>query len=339
MTQPSITIVGAGIVGLWQAYELARRGHRVVLREALPESASGAASRYAGAMLAPYCENEAAPPLVQQLGLRGLARWRELMPDLESSGTLVVAAARDQGELRRFARLTGGHRAIDAADLAALEPELAGRFASALYYAGESHVAPRPAMASLIAAVRRHGGDVRFADAVGGPMHLAGAPGELVIDCRGMAAREDIAGLRGVRGEMIVVRAGGLRLSRPVRLLHPRFPIYVVPWGEDLYMIGATMIEREDFGAVTVRSALELLGTACVVHPGFAEATIVELGAGVRPAHPDNMPRLRLRGRCIQANGVFRHGYLLSPVLAEVVADFVETGRRDHPLWAPDQPS
>ena len=68
MSRLSITVVGAGVTGLWQAYEMARRGHAVTLREATAESAPGAASRFAGAMLAPYCEAEAAPPLVQHIG-------------------------------------------------------------------------------------------------------------------------------------------------------------------------------------------------------------------------------------------------------------------------------
>ena len=52
------------------------------------------------------------------------------------------------------------------------------------------------------------------------------------------------------------------RLRRPVRLLHPRFPIYVVPWSGNRFMVGATQIESEADGPVTLRSALELLGAA-----------------------------------------------------------------------------
>jgi glycine oxidase len=121
-----------------------------------------------------------------------------------------------------------------------------------------------------------------------------------------------------------------VRLSRPVRLLHPRFPLYIVPWGPDLYMVGATVIEREDFGPVTVRSALDLLGTAYAVHPGFGEAEIVEMSAGVRPAFPDNVPKVVVQGRRLFVNGAFRHGYLMAPALARIAADFLETGAR-HP--------
>jgi glycine oxidase len=93
------------------------------------------------------------------------------------------------------------------------------------------------------------------------------------------------------------------------------------------------MIESEDEGPVTVRSALELLGTAYALHPGFGEAQILETAAGVRPAFPDNVPRAIVRddGRCILVNGAFRHGYLLAPVLAEAVAGHL-AGGREHSL-------
>ena len=123
-----------------------------------------------------------------------------------------------------------------------------------------------------------------------------GASRDLVVDCRGMGARGELADLRGVRGERVVLRTREIGFKRPVRLLHPRHPIYVVPWGDGLFMLGATVIESDDAGPVTVRSALELLGSAYALHPAFAEAEIVEIGAGVRPAFADNVPRIVVRG-------------------------------------------
>ena len=334
MTKLTITVVGAGITGLWQAYALARRGHAVIVRDAGPEGGPGTASRYAGAMLAPYCEAEAAPPLVQQLGREGLELWRAAYPGVIQRGSLVVTTARDRGELVRFARMTQGHRDVEAEELTSLEPEMAGRFPRALFFAEEAHISPRAALSFLIAEIRQRGGEVQFNDPVPEPIWQAAAAGEAVIDCRGFAGRSALPELRGVRGEMAVLRAADIALTRPVRLLHPRFPLYVVPWGDGLYMVGATMVERDDMGAVTVRSALDLLGAAFAVHPGFAEAEIVELGAGVRPAFADNVPRISVRGRRILVNGAYRHGYLLAPVLAEAVADFIETGNTQHPLFA-----
>jgi glycine oxidase len=332
MARLSITVVGGGIFGLWQAYTLTRRGHAVTLLEAMPEPATGGASRHAGAMLAPYCESEAAEPIVRDLGIAGLALWKAACPGVVQKGSLVVAAPRDRGELVRFARLTEGHETIDGAGLARLEPDLAGRFHTALHYPTEAHLTPRAALQFLVDELRRMGATLRFGTPVPEPVWQAAPAGEPVIDCRGLAGRSDLADLRGVRGEMAVVRAPEVALSRPVRLLHPRFPLYVVPWGDGLYMLGATVIEREDMGPVTVRSALDLLGTAYALAPAFGEAEILELSAGVRPAFPDNVPRIEVRGRRLLVNGAFRHGYLLAPALAEIAADHLETGDVSSPV-------
>lgn len=324
MSQLAITVVGGGVVGLWQALTLAERGHTVTLREAGAEDESGAASRMAGAMLAPYCESEGAEPIVEQLGLRGLELWRQTYHGVDMRGSLVLATDRDRGELMRFARMTNGHVSVDAEKIAALEPTLSGRFQSGLFYEAEAHMAPRPALDFLIKRLRELGGDARFAAPVAEPVWMAASAGGVVIDCRGLSAREDLQGLRGVRGEMVVVHAPRLGLSRPVRLLHPRFPLYVVPWGKDTYMIGATVLEREDAGKVTVRSALDLLTAAWAIHPRFGDARIIELSAGIRPAFDDNVPKIAARGRRIFVNGMYRHGFLLAPALAEIVADHLE---------------
>jgi glycine oxidase len=248
--------------------------------------------------------------------------WRALYPGLLTAGSLVVAAARDRAELERFARHTQGHENLDAKGLQGLEPDLEGRFSSALFFAQEAHMPALDALVFMLAEAQRAGVEVLFG--------VAAAPddADVIVDCRGLAARDVLPDLRGVRGERLIVRSREIALKRPVQLLHPRHPLYVVPWGDGRYMIGATVIETEDDGPVTVRSALELLGAAYALHPAFGEAEILDLGAGVRPAFPDNMPRAVVRegGRRILVNGAWRHGFLLAPVLAMAVADYLESG-------------
>lgn len=324
MQRLSITIVGGGILGLWQALVLARRGHDVRLFEAAEEGQSGAASRIAGAMLAPDCEAEQAEPIVRELGRRGLSLWKDVGANITMRGTLVVAMRRDHSDLRRFADRTGNFRWVGNDVISALEPGLAGRFATGLHFPDEAHMAPREAIAALIGHARRLGAELRFSAPVPQPVWMAAAAGELVIDCRGIAARSAQLDLRGVRGEMVVVEASGVALTRPLRLLHPRAPIYIVPWGRNFYMIGATVIETNWTGPVTLRSALDLLSTATAVHDGFLDARIVEMSAGVRPAFADNVPKIHWHGRCLSVNGAYRHGFLLAPALAEIVADHLE---------------
>jgi len=328
MDRLSIVVVGAGITGLWQALTLARRGHRVRLVERSAEPFAGAASAFAGAMLAPYCEAEAAEPVVRELGLKSVAIWKEAYPGVVANGTLVVAGTRDRADLERFARMTEGFDRLDAARVAALEPDLDGRFAAGLYYPTEGHVEPRDAMRFLLDAARAAGVDI--ATAAAWPESSPSTQDtDTVIDCRGLAARGELPALRGVRGERLIVRSSEVKLRRPVRLLHPRHPLYVVPWADGRFMIGATVIESDDAGPITVRSALELLGTAYALHPAFAEAEILDAGAGVRPAFPDNVPKIVVRGRTLYVNGLFRHGFLLAPALAQQVAQHLEGGTTD----------
>lgn len=320
-----IAIRGAGVTGLWQALTLARRGHRVIVVEQSAEPFTDGCSRWAGAMLAPRCEEESAEPVIRELGMRGIQLWQAVYPDLVSAGTLVVAPARDRKLLDRFERMTEGGSRLDAAQLEELEPGLAPRFDTALFYADEAHLDPRAALDFLLDQVRSAGAVIQF----GTSETPDGA--EFIVDCRGLGAQDMLPTLRGVRGERIVVRAPEIAFERPIRMLHPRFPLYLVPWGEDetganIFMIGATSIEREDGGPVTLRSALELLSAAYVLDPAFGEAEILTLGAGVRPAFPDNRPRIITSSGYIFVNGLYRHGFLLSPVMAEMVAHYLETG-------------
>ena len=220
--------------------------------------------------------------------------------------------------------MTQAHRRLDAAALAALEPSLDGRFREALFFPDEGHVEPRRVLPKLHAAIRAAGGTVKFSSDVA----AAELPG-LVIDCRGIAAREEQPELRGVKGEMILIETSEVQLARPVRLIHPRWPLYVIPREAGLFMLGATSIEAEDTG-VSVRSALELLGAAYTVHPAFGEARIVEFGSGLRPAFPDNLPRIGVRDNTISVNGLYRHGFLIAPALAELTLAYVERGQIDN---------
>lgn len=339
MVARRITIVGAGIIGLWQALTLARAGHAVRLIEASVTPFADAASRWAGAMVAPDCEAEAAPEVVRALGHEALALWRTTYPDLLCRGSLVVAAPRDRGELTRFARLTRGAQALDAAALAELEPALGGRFATGLYFPQEAHMETPRALDFLLAAVRNCGVEVHLGRTWQPDQAVEQGGTGLVIDCRGLAARTALPQLRGVRGERLLLRSSEVRLSRPVRLLHPRASFYIVPWSEGRFMVGATVIESADTVAVTVRSALELLGLAYALHPAFGEAEILELGAGVRPAFPDNVPRIVVRGLTIHVNGAYRHGFLLAPVLARAVAAHLSNGRVDDQIMSIEQPA
>jgi len=319
-----VSIIGAGIAGAWHALLLAQAGRAVTVHERSDASMTESTSHWAGGMLAPWCEAEASEPVISRLGIRSLDLWKQHFPQTPFNGSLVVAHARDRADFERFAKLTANHRRLDAQALSELEPSLEGRFREGLFYPDEGHVEPRRVLPALHAAIARAGGKIEFNSGVEAD-DLDG----LVIDCRGIAARAAEPDIRGVKGEMIIIETSEVALSRPVRLIHPRFPLYVIPRGDGRFMLGATSIESEDTG-VSVRSALELLGAAYAVHPAFAEARIVEFGSGLRPAFPDNLPRISIEQERISVNGLYRHGFLLAPALAELTLGFIERGVIDN---------
>jgi len=320
---PPVHVIGAGIAGTWQALLFAKAGCEVALYERSDASMTQSTGHWAGGMLAPYCEGETAEYLITRLGLRSLDLWREAMPQAKFNGSLVVAHPRDRADIERFDRLAGPHRRVDADEIAKLEPALAGRFREGLYFEQEGHLDPRQALPVLHDALRSSGVSIEF-----NSMATADDFDGTVIDCRGIAARDACPELRGVKGEIIIVETKEIELSRPIRLVHPRWPLYIVPRAGNRFLIGATSIEADDEG-VSVRSALELLTGAYAVHPAFAEARIVDLGAALRPAFPDNLPRVTVNHSRISVNGLYRHGFLLAPAVAEITVAHMLRGQTD----------
>src|SRR3954452_2422087 len=198
--ESSVSVIGAGIAGAWQALGFARAGHAVTLYERGDTAMTQATSHWAGGMLAPWCEREASEPLITRLGVRSLELWREEFPDMPFNGSLVVAHPRDRADFERFARMTSNHRRLDPGDTADLEPSLDGRFRNALFFPEEGHVEPRAVLPQLHQRIAAAGGEVR-SDSEVQPDDVDG----VVVDCRGLFARDTQPGLRGVKGEMVIV--------------------------------------------------------------------------------------------------------------------------------------
>src|ERR1700681_2512966 len=174
-----VSVIGAGIAVAWQALLFARAGRAVTLHERSDAAMTQSTSYWAGGMLAPYCEAEVSEPLIVRLGIRSLGLWREHFPQTPFNGSLVVARARDRADFKRFARLTTGHRRLDAQGVSEIEPSLEGRFREGLFYTDEGHVEPRRILPELHARITAAGGTIKFnsepdAEDIDG----------IVIDCR-----------------------------------------------------------------------------------------------------------------------------------------------------------
>lgn len=338
-------VVGAGLIGRLLANELSRTGWQVTIVDRDDEAGRQSCTYTGAGMLAPYCELERAETIISELGLKSIALWPGILEGLvepvghHSQGSLMVAHPNDRAEFLRLRRAYRNRvpdpqalREVAGDDLAELEPELAGRFNDGLYFASEGQIDNQELLRSLAATLKAR--QVEWHTGVElqavGPHRLTVDSEERsfdwVIDCRGLGAKHDLPDLRGVRGELLYVRAPEVELRRPVRLMHPRYPIYIVPRRDHVYLIGATSLESDDLSPIAVRSVLELLSAAYTVHPGFAEARLGETLVNCRPAFPDNLPRINHAPGLLRVNGLYRHGFLISPILVQYVCEFLRCG-------------
>lgn len=337
----TVGIAGAGLLGRLMAWRLARAGYAVTLFDADTKAGMQAAGMTAAAMISPFAELAVSEPEIFNLGMRSLQRYPQWMDELRADsgydvmyrqqGSLVVAHAADFSSLQHFQQLLV-HRLpveylpavqpLSGAEIDSLEPTLAGRFRHGIYLAEEAQVDNEALFSALTIALERWG--VVWHEQT--PVYSLRAKCiqidsgwlsfDAVVDTRGVGAK-DCLSVRGVRGEVLTVEAPEVSLQRPVRLMHPRYMLYVVPRANHRFIIGATELESEDKSSVTVRSALELLSALYSLHSGFAEAHIVKWSVNLRPALPDHLPYIGWKDGVLVINGLYRHGYLLAPACVE----------------------
>jgi glycine oxidase len=338
MKTRSIGIAGAGLLGRLLAWQLARAGHRVSVfdpaRGAQPSfDGKQAAGFTAAGMLSPLAELDNSSTEVAVLGWRSIALWRGIVselktpPQFSTQGSLLLAHRSDIGSAQRvLARLSAAPagtpqaQSLNAAQLAVLEPALHGA-AHAWLLPEEGQIDPVAALLALQAeaeGVQWHWNTPVQSVAPGVLVVQEGTEHrfDLAVDVRGTGSRPDIP-VRGVRGETVWLHAPGHGLTRPVRLLHPRHRVYLVPRPGDIVLAGASEVESEDRSPVSLRSAVELMGAAHSVMPALAEARIVRLDVNLRPALADNEPHIETADGLLRINGLFRHGWLIAPALVQ----------------------
>lgn len=326
-----IAIVGAGLMGRLLGWRLTDAGHRVTLFERSETNEPGSAAHVAAAMLAPMSEVPDSDPAVFEMGMASLKVWPQWLDALHVphgfDGAIAVAHRTDVALLETFERVLRARsdeplKRLDRAGLNDLEPGLASAFARGLFLPHEGWMDNR----ALLAALEDRCGEIRYAQRVdldGDPLWRRRRTSfDAWVDCRG--ADSDEPGLRGVRGEVVRLHAPEVTLTRPIRLMHPRYQLYVAPRGDHEYVVGATQIESDSRTGVTVRSALELLSAAFSLHTGFAEAEILALDVGLRAAFDDNVPRVYWRDGILRVNGLYRHGFLVAPAVIALAVQALE---------------
>jgi glycine oxidase len=319
-----VHVLGAGIVGLACADELVARGHDVAVVDPAPGSA---ASAVAAGMLSPGGEAWHGEPDLHRLGAASARLWpayaARLGVPLHDHGTLVVGHdAADRLDVERQAEVLEA-LGVDAAVLTSaqvrrLEPGL-GRVSGGLVL-DDRAVDPRAAVAALLR---------RLGERVHARPRLEDADAVVVATGSRLPAPWTTL-VRGVRGE--VVR---LRTDDPPRHVVRGWvggePVYVVPRPGGEVVVGATVEEHDAEPVPTAGGVLRLLRAARVLLPSLDRAAVLGCEARDRPAAADHLPLVgpTRDPRTFLAAGHFRHGVLLAPLTAQLLADAVEGAEPD----------
>jgi len=323
-----ISVIGGGIMGIMGAYMLQQQcpDANITLYD---ESGfpNDNASFIAGGMISPYSELDHMPESYLNSGLSSVKIWQEISNvhndcfEFANNGSLLIAHNADRHILERFKSILPNNddqwQSINGQTITELEPQLNGdKFREGLYIKGEAHLYPKKAIPALLHNIKNK--KVQHID-IKEEKNIA----NWVIDCRGMGAKNDATNLRGVKGETLIVRNPEFHLTHLLRLMHPRYPLYIVPRKDNIFLIGATIIETEENSNTSLRSGMELMSALYSIHPSFGEAQIIETKAGIRPSYPNNMPQIHVSENVISCNGLFRHGFLFSPIIANCAASIV----------------
>lgn len=343
MKNKHLAIIGYGILGRLLALRASTRGAKVTVFEATPEKKLGATSVVAGGMLAPLSELESCEALIHKLGAEGLLLWQAFREEydwkdstIQCNGSLIVAHPQDNYLLRNFEdRLSkASPSSLERWHIChpqEVENGISSTFQRGIHIFDEMHLDPQKIMHQLHEKNEQYGVHVQWQHPIDSIFEYCKDQShsfDWMIDCRGLGARSSnyLPTLRGVRGEAILVSAPDVDIKRPIRVLHPRYALYVVPRDDNQYYLGATQLESESTHGITVRSSLELLSAAFSLHSGFSEAVIKKTMFGLRPAFSNNLPRIHYweNFRLLSLNGLYRHGYLLAPCLCERALDLIE---------------
>lgn len=333
MASADVTVMGAGVFGLAVAWECARRGARVRVVEAARVGA-GASGGLVGA-LAPHAPDG-------RDGVRAFQRDSLMM----APGFWAGVAATGGGDpgfatVGRLAPLADGRAVAQALERAA---------DAALHWPGarwdvvpatgavwepvspsgllvrdtlSARVDPRRALAALVAGLRALGAGVTEGGGEPGTGPVVWATG-----ATGMAA----LGGRGEKGQ-----AARLAVAAPpgTPLVQGR-GLWVVPHADGTVAVGSTSEAGwSQDGPDALLDAV--LDRAAALVPALRGAAVLERWAGIRPRsatrHPVLGPWPGRAGHFV-ANGGFKTGFGLAPLVAQVMADLVLDGRDRVPDWA-----
>lgn len=333
-----VGIIGAGIMGRTLCCHLLDNCYETRLFDKDTLAAKKNCSFTAAGLLSAYAETKSCMPALAEIGSAAIDYWRDFTKRqktkifFDDSGSICIAD--DRAELQNFKKILLTKFSSDVFQeimVGNIEPEVMSNYRSGLYLPREAQIDAQKLLMTLATVIRQKKVFRKISIDPQEKKNLAQqSQCDWLIDCRGLGARPELKNLRGVRGELLVVEAPDVHLKHVIRYFHPRYDIYILPRSNNIFLIGASCIESEDYSAITVKATLELLSAAYSIHRGFGEAKVIANKTHCRPAFNENVPKLFVdyERKIITVNGLYRYGFLFAPIFSMAIENFLRTN-----LW------
>ena len=348
---PSVIVVGAGIVGCTVAYDLAKGGAAVHIIE--PRAPGQGATRASAGILAPDIEGHGSM-LLRTLGRRSIALYDDFIARLRSdsghqvfyqrNGTFDLAfSTQDVNRLRDLAKALSQERIeanwIEPADFDRYEPFASKQAQGALFIPTHGFVGVTTLTLAALAAAQKFGatltsdtGAIRIFAMPDGRVAVQSSNRMWEADRVVLAAGSwssmiivqgaDAIPVKPIRGQLIQLQSDPGALSRVI--WGPDG--YLVPWPDGAVLVGSTV---EDVGfdeSHTEEAVAKLKAVAATLVPSLANATLTSVRTGLRPKGPDDVPilgRSRAVPGLIYATAHYRNGVMFAPLTVKLVSDLV----------------
>ncbi|WP_251033780.1 glycine oxidase ThiO [Bacillus sp. ISL-75] len=356
-----VAIIGGGIIGSSIAYQLAKRGRKVVIIE--KERVACQASSAAAGMLAAQAELEQDGPLFQ-LALKSQAMFSTLASELfEYTGIdieyvnkgMVKIAETEEIAIEVKKQVTFQKKWdptitwLDATEVCVLEPSLSPSVAGGMYLPQDGHVQPAKLTQAFVKSAEHFGAKIYEETEV---LSFVYENGQVkgVTTSKGVIHCEQVVVATGAWAAKLMQESGidipvypvkgecfSIRTEKPIinATIFSDKRCYLVPKRNGEIYIGATVIENTFDTKVTPEGIATLIERATQLVPQIKEAAWERVWAGVRPQTGDGIPYMgehpSWRGLFVAA-GHFRNGILLSPITGELVADLVSGRLLDQEL-------
>ncbi|WP_078549041.1 glycine oxidase ThiO [Litchfieldia alkalitelluris] len=352
-------VIGGGVNGGSISYNLAKRGHKVLVLE--KDQVVSKASSAAAGMLAAGAEFDQEGPLFQ-LARRSRAMFPVIAEELKeltqidiefiNKGMYKIAFSQEtEDEYRKiinFHQQVGEQvKWVTGNELINKEPNLSSEINGAMYLPNDGQVSAPNLSLAFIKAAAALGADIREFTEVYSLLREAGRIigvktsegtfySEKVIVANGAWSSnllaDDITKIDAypVKGECFSVITHTPLISSTI-FSHD---CYLVPKRGGRIIVGATVKPDTFNQSVSMDGIRSLMEKATRILPSIGEARWEKAWAGIRPQTKDGLPYLGqhpdYEGLFI-ATGHYRNGILLAPITGHIVADLIE-GKNNYDL-------